>query len=61
MEQYVSCLCRCHGEIINKDGRINKDHEIVHIENCHLQLFKFTTDEMEAVHSIECHEEFFDD
>ena len=61
MRHHVSCFCKCHGELLNSDGKINQDHERVHIKNCHIQLFKYSSDEREALDSIVYSENYDDD
>ena len=48
----VSCLCKCHGDLWSKD------QEIIQVENCHIQLFQYTTDKEEALDSLTYQEDF---
>ena len=61
LRHHVSCFSKCHGELLNSDGRLNKDYERVKIENCHLQLFKYSSKEHEALASIVYQENYDED
>ena len=55
-DQYISCLCKCHGDPLSEE---NCASDL--IENCEIQLFKYTSDENAAVQSILYHDDYDDD
>ena len=59
-EHNVTCLCRCHGSIMDKLVDKNAKHEIVPIANCNIQLFKYTTSDDIALDSLVYHEDYDD-
>ena len=63
MEQYTSCLCKCHGHYeMLPDGKILIHNiERSEIENCNLQLFMYTNDENKAVQAVQYYDDYDDD